>query len=32
MSRKQKIKKQIPKKGKTQFRNKMISEIFNDSR
>ena len=32
MSKKAKNKKQIPKKEKTQFRNKMIVEIFNDSR
>ena len=32
MSKKAKNKKQIPKKGKTQFRNKMILEIFNDAR
>ena len=31
MSKKSKNKKQISKKEKTQFRNKMIVEIFNDS-
>ena len=32
MSKKSKNKKQISKKEKTQFRNKMIVEIFIDSR